>query len=680
MVRFSMGLWIRWVAVLAAAYAVTGWLSTRLAISPGYATAIFPPAGIALVALLTGGMRLWPGVWLGSFLLNTGIAFASPSGLTARSATVAACIGLGAAMQTVAGTLLVRRLSPNYRILDDVPTILRFLGVGGPLACVVSPLVGVGSLWMFGIVSTENLPFSLCTWWAGDAIGVIIVAPLLLSILSRHAAFWPRRFLSIALPSVVAMAIVIVLFYKVSAWEQERVIFRFRETAARMTNGLQDHLKDYLHTVSSVRGFVAHEPQVSRSNFGVFARNLLTQYPCIQAVEWIPRVPFEERESREAEARQDGLTAYCFTEYDKDGRLVSAGRRAEYFPVFYVEPYKGNEIALGFDLASDPVRRQALKTARDGGRTTATAPLTLVQEKEGQYGFLVFDPVYGAAANNDSLKARRKALIGYALGVFQIGAMVNTAINAFSTAGIFMEIWDATPGEKRSALYRSSADTANQGGDFTSVTRLAVANRTWEIRFTARPGYIVMHRTMQAWLTLVGCLLFVGFLQIYLFAMTGRAGVAGQHNPESIAELGAKPGGRLYDGIKGRIREEYVHRMASANRDCIMTIDEDGIIELAGSAAECIFGWKAEELIGRNIATLMPDAYHRQNRQLQDHSLDTGMAKIPGANRKVAGLRRGGESFPVEISIHELHPGNRRIFAIFLRDVSHVGWAVPTKK
>ncbi|MBF8277418.1 MAG: hypothetical protein HW390_2491 [Candidatus Brocadiaceae bacterium] len=535
MARISVGAWILWVASLAAAYAVTGWLSTRLAISPGYATAIFPPAGIALVVLLTGGIRLWPGVWLGSFLLNTGIAFASPSGLTAGSATVAACIGLGAAIQTIAGTALVRRLSPKYRILDDVPTILRFLGVGGPLACVLSPLIGVGSLWMFGIVSTENLPFSLCTWWAGDTIGVIIVAPLLTSILSRRAAFWPRRFLSITLPSVVAMAIVIVLFYKVSAWEQERVVFQFHETAARMINGLQGHLKNYLQAVSSVRRFVAHEPQVTRPDFGVIARNLLAQYPCIQAIEWIPRVPFEGRAFREAEARQDGFTAFCFTEYDKEGRLVSAGRRAEYFPVFYVEPYKGNEIALGFDLASDLVRQQALKTARDGGHTTITAPITLVQEKEGRHGFIVLDPVYGIADNSDSLKARRRALIGYALGVFRMEAMVNTAINAFSTAGIFIEIGDVTPGEKRSALYCSSAETVNQSGDFTSVTRLDVANRTWEIRFTARPGYIVMHRSMRAWLVLVGCLLFVGFLQIYLFAMTGRADVAGRRNPESPA-------------------------------------------------------------------------------------------------------------------------------------------------
>lgn len=55
---------------LAVAYAMLGWLSLLLAIPPGYATAIWPPAGLALAGGLVGGPRVWPGIWLGSFLVN----------------------------------------------------------------------------------------------------------------------------------------------------------------------------------------------------------------------------------------------------------------------------------------------------------------------------------------------------------------------------------------------------------------------------------------------------------------------------------------------------------------------------------------------------------------------------------------------------------------------------------
>ena len=54
---------------------------------------------------------------------------------------------------------------------------------------------------------------------------------------------------------------------------------------------------------------------------------------------------------------------------------MRAGERPEYFPVFYVEPYKKNATALGFDLASNPVRRQALEFSRDSGEPVATGPV-----------------------------------------------------------------------------------------------------------------------------------------------------------------------------------------------------------------------------------------------------------------------------------------------------------------
>ena len=73
---------------------------------------------------------------------------------------------------------------------------------------------------------------------------------------------------------------------------------------------------------------------------------------------------------------------------------MPADFREEYFPVYYVEPYQGNEAALGFDLASNPVRLEALNKSRDSGQGVATARITLVQESEDQFGFLVFRPIY----------------------------------------------------------------------------------------------------------------------------------------------------------------------------------------------------------------------------------------------------------------------------------------------
>src|SRR5207248_7085482 len=74
-------LWLRSVVRvpgIALAYFVSGWLGLLLAIPPGYATAVWPPSGLALASALYWGWRVWPGIWLGSFLINVFVSVRAP--------------------------------------------------------------------------------------------------------------------------------------------------------------------------------------------------------------------------------------------------------------------------------------------------------------------------------------------------------------------------------------------------------------------------------------------------------------------------------------------------------------------------------------------------------------------------------------------------------------------------
>jgi CHASE1-domain containing sensor protein len=104
------------------------------------------------------------------------------------------------------------------------------------------------------------------------------------------------------------------------------------------------------------------------------------------------------------------LTSFQFTERLPQGQLARAGDRQEYFPVFYEEPLQGNEKALGFDLASDPVRNEALRRSAATGSLVATSRVRLVQETADQYGFLVFRPVYRGGVQPSSGQERRERL------------------------------------------------------------------------------------------------------------------------------------------------------------------------------------------------------------------------------------------------------------------------------
>lgn|GEM_PF-2062093 len=160
---------------LALAYYLTGRIGLLLAIPPGYATAVWPASGIALSGILLFGYRFWPAVVLGSFLVNIGNSYdASSTSAFLNSAAIAISIGLGAGLQAIAGTFLVRRCVGFPNSLDREKDILKFLFLGGPTSCLINATWGTGSLLAVGLIQYSNAAFGWWTWWVGDTIGVLI--------------------------------------------------------------------------------------------------------------------------------------------------------------------------------------------------------------------------------------------------------------------------------------------------------------------------------------------------------------------------------------------------------------------------------------------------------------------------------------------------------------------------
>ncbi len=106
--------------------------------------------------------------------------------------------------------------------------------------------------------------------------------------------------------------------------------------------------------------------------------------------------------------------------------------------------------------------------------------------------------------------------------------------------------------------------------------------------------------------------------------------------------------------------------------DGIITIDELGNIETFNMACEKMFGYQAQEVIGKNVKILMPDPYQAEHDEYLQNYRTTGVKKIIGIGREVSGKRKDGQIFPIDLSVSEVKIHGRRIFSGIVRDISEV--------
>jgi two-component system sensor kinase FixL len=116
--------------------------------------------------------------------------------------------------------------------------------------------------------------------------------------------------------------------------------------------------------------------------------------------------------------------------------------------------------------------------------------------------------------------------------------------------------------------------------------------------------------------------------------------------------------------------EAHLRSILDTVPDAMIVIDSAGIMRSFSAAAERLFGWRAEEAIGQNVAMLMPSPYREQHDQYIQRYLRTNERRIIGIGRVVVGERRDGSTFPMELAVGEVETGGQRLFTGFVRDLT----------
>ncbi len=116
--------------------------------------------------------------------------------------------------------------------------------------------------------------------------------------------------------------------------------------------------------------------------------------------------------------------------------------------------------------------------------------------------------------------------------------------------------------------------------------------------------------------------------------------------------------------------ETRLQTILESLHDGMIIIDEQGNIQMFNTAATRIFGYRPEEVIGRNVKLLMPEPFHSEHDGYLSNYLSTGVRKIIGIGREVAGKRKDGSQFPVDLAVTEMRLGETRLFTGIIRDIS----------
>ena len=169
---------------LVAVYLITGKLGLKFAYGSSLASAVWPSTGIAIAALLIYGRGAWPAIFGAAFLVNI-----TSAGTVATSLAIAS----GDTLEALAASYLVVRFAGGLDAFQRSQNIFRFALLAGILSTAISAAFGSTVLLLGGVARWPNYITMFCTWWLGDAVGAIIVTPLILLWFENPRFEWTRK-------------------------------------------------------------------------------------------------------------------------------------------------------------------------------------------------------------------------------------------------------------------------------------------------------------------------------------------------------------------------------------------------------------------------------------------------------------------------------------------------------
>jgi PAS domain S-box-containing protein len=352
-------------------------------------------------------------------------------------------------------------------------------------------------------------------------------------------------------------------------WVEARDKSRFDDAVLDTKARIETRIEGHLTLLLATRGLFATDEEVTVTEFRRFASQLEVsgRFHGLLGIGYTARV-------RDAEAEQ--FTSKLIEQGQAGFHIWPNTSAADRFTIAFLEPMnRRNRAALGYDMSTEPTRREAMFRARDEGTPAASGRVTLVQEIDPvkQAGVLIYVPVYAGGHLPRTPAARRQELLGFVYSPIRMDDLFKGIFGAEAHPQVAFEVFDGAPVQE-SLLHRSA--NLNVGLPLRSgSSTIHVAGRTWTLHFKSQPAFeAASGRRFVPWVLLAGV---VGSLLAFFVSRT-----------RSLA----------------REEKALQARVLDSMSEGVSVTDHEGVLLYTNAAGDRMFGYAPGELLGQRVTAL----------------------------------------------------------------------------
>lgn len=422
-------------------------------------------------------------------------------------------------------------------------------------------------------------------------------------------------------------------WYALEEYFRDRGEERFNNSVQELTEAVNHRMVAYEQVLRGGIGLFLSTNGVTRQEWQIYITNarLGEYYPGIQGIGYAELLTSVNVEEHVKQIQAEGFNEY---------KIYPEGERELYCAINYLEPFDWrNQRAFGYDMCSEPIRRAAILSAIASGMPTISGKVTLVQETadDAQAGFLMYLPLYRGLATTEA--ERKQQAIGLIYAAFRMNDLMQGIMgNRFS--GLKLAIYDGDSANSANLMFSSSKKLPSTKDIFYKSQTEMIEGQAWRLDISSQSRFISSSEQVQSiWLQVIGS----GFVLALFYSVVVMARNRYQESMLT-AELIAN--------------EKRFRLVIEASPSALFMVDKSGFITLVNTHAERLFGYARDELLGRSINMLLPEALRGAHQQHMSNYLVQPIAKNMSMRDDLFGCCKDGTRLAIEVGLTPIHFSN----------------------